>query len=135
VPAAQPPLDEGGPSSTIVPHAPRRQDSYPGRALDMLITVLRGGRSAPTVIQVNGVGAGQGARGSAVIPVEIRANVCVFFGQLGRRDQSGAMEQVKEIVRPVLEEIVNTPVSEGSRDGVLISTASKVLNSWATPLS
>jgi hypothetical protein len=101
-----------GVSSPVVTSPTARSHlQAPRRALDMLVAVLKN------------VDTG------ANYPVEIRANVCSFILQVGKNSPSASYARVKEITRPVLEDLAEVPVVDGKK-GMLSVAAQKVLDSW-----
>ncbi|KAI0950311.1 hypothetical protein AcV7_008820 [Taiwanofungus camphoratus] len=84
----------------------------PRNALDMLVAVLRNSEKT--------------------IPVEVRANVCVLLGQLGRKgvvgdDRIDDVERMKNSTRELLEGAVNS--SEGNTR-IFSSAAKRALEAW-----
>lgn len=98
-------------SSPLIATPPTRaQIPAPRHALDMLISVLRNIDNP-----VN-------------YPVEVRMNTCSFFVQLAKHTSGPGLESVEDLVRPILEKIVESGEGKGEK---LAPYAKRVLDSWA----
>lgn len=62
---------------------------------------------------------------SESIPVEVRTNICAFFGQISRRGTGDGLQRLKDATRPLLEELVSV-----HGQSMLGSAAKKVLDMW-----
>ncbi|OJA21616.1 hypothetical protein AZE42_01687 [Rhizopogon vesiculosus] len=58
-------------------------------------------------------------------PVEVRTNICVFFGQVSKRGNGEGHQRLKEAARPILEELVNV-----HGQSMLGSAARRLLDVW-----
>ncbi|KII88576.1 hypothetical protein PLICRDRAFT_54405 [Plicaturopsis crispa FD-325 SS-3] len=92
-------------------------------AFTMLISILKNGKPP---------GADKAANNArpVVFPVEVRANVCVLLGQIGKKS-GDAVDKVKEGAKGTLEEIVSGEGEQAGKDAMLVTTAKKVLEAWA----
>lgn len=97
-------------TSPATRHAPRR-------ALDQLILILRndGIDKAPSTVPP--------------YPIEIRANICSLLGQLTKQTSGEDMDSVKEVAKPVLEELSRSTQGVG-RESILGNAAKRVLDVW-----
>jgi hypothetical protein len=62
---------------------------------------------------------------SESIPVEVRTNICAFFGQISKRGNGDGLQRLKDATRPLLEELVSV-----HGQSMLGSAAKKVLDMW-----
>ena len=79
-------------------------------ALDMLISVLR----------------------NVGFPIELRVNTCTFFLQLQKHISSDSLTPIREIVLPVLQQIVEDS-PEVEEDDKLTKVANLLITSWINP--
>jgi hypothetical protein len=105
-------VTDGLPVSTP-PTPSTLSDSVPvlAHALDMLVNVLRN------------------VDNSVNFPIEVRVNTCTFFLQLQKHVSSDSLAPVREIVLPVLQQIIEDSVQE---DEKLIKVANLLNTSWTT---
>lgn len=61
-------------------------------------------------------------------PIEVRMNTCSFFVQLAKHASGPGLESVEDLVRPILEKIVESGEGKGEK---LAPYAKRVLDSWA----
>lgn len=107
--------------SPIISSPATRPGPPPCRALDQLILILRNG------LNVDGI-----SRASPTLPpypVEIRANICSLLGQLTKQTSGESMDSVKDVAKPVLEELSQSTQTSG-RESILGHAAKKVLDMW-----
>ena len=83
-------------------------------AVDMLVNVLRNVDS------------------SINFPIEVRVNTCTFFLQLQKHVSSDSLAPIREIVLPVLQQIIEDS-QEVQEDEKLIKVANLLITSWTTP--
>ena len=112
IPLNEKSVSEGLPVSTP-PTPSTLNDALPVQehALDMLVNVLRN------------------VDNSINFPIEVRVNTCTFFLQLQKHVSSDSLAPVREIVLPVLQQIVEDSVQE---DEKLIKVANLLNTSWTT---
>lgn len=66
----------------------------------------------------------------ANFPVEVRLNVCSLFMQIGRQASGEEFTKVKDMVRPVLEKVLDTMRGTSEKEGLLKKAMKRVLDSW-----
>ncbi|KAG6337204.1 hypothetical protein ID866_1876 [Astraeus odoratus] len=90
------------------------------RALDQLVLVLRNSSDGST------------SPHSALpsCPVEVRVNICSLLGQLSKQPSGEHLDIVKEVTRPVLEDLSGNNQGLG-RENMLGHAAKRVLDLWA----
>lgn len=114
--------DGVSPTTVIVndslPTPSSRDDSLPvpEHALDMLVSVL------------------QNVDNPVSFPIELRVNTCTFFLQLQRFTSSDSLAPIREIVLPVLQQIVEDS-QEIEEEEKLVKVANALITSWTTPRS
>lgn len=100
--------------SPPTPSSSSRNDSFPvlEHALDMLVNVLR---NVDNLVN---------------LPIELRANTCTFFLQLQKHISSDSLAPIREIVLPVLQQIVEDSTQEEEK---LTKVANLLIASWTNP--
>jgi len=58
-------------------------------------------------------------------PAEIRTNICAFLGQISKRGTGDGLQKLKDVTRPILEELVSV-----HGQSMVGSAAKKVLDMW-----
>jgi len=86
----------------------------PRRALDMLISALK---NVDNLVN---------------FPIEVRANVCSFFLQVGRHASGEELNKVKETVRPTLEKVLEISRGAQGKEEMLGRAARRTLDAWAS---
>ena len=103
-------IDGLSPVSTVPPTPSSLNDGLPvlEHALDMLVNVLRNVDN---------------------FPIEVRVNTCTFFLQLQKHVSSDSLAPIREIVLPVLKQIIEDS-QEVQEDEKLIKVANLLITSW-----
>lgn len=102
--------DFGSPVAITPPDRPRLP--VPRHALDMLTFVLKN------------------VDNPANFPVEVRVNVCSFLLQLDKHASGDELAKVKEVVRPVLENLLEAPGVQ-TLEEMLEKAIKRVLDAWS----
>ncbi|KAG7452560.1 uncharacterized protein BT62DRAFT_983578 [Guyanagaster necrorhizus] len=100
-------------SPTLTTPSTRGQLPTPRSAAEMLVAVLRNLDNP-----VN-------------FPVEVRINVCSLLWQVGRHKSGEDIPKLQEVVKPVLEQVIEDLPTPQGKEATLVAGAKKVLESWA----
>jgi len=93
----------------------------PRRALDHLISILRNDLDVDVIDKAPST--------VPPYPIEIRANICSLLGQLTKQTSGEDLDSVKEVAKPVLEEMSRSTQGVG-RESILGHAAKRVLDVW-----
>lgn len=109
----KPVIDGMSPVSTAPPTPSSLNDGLPvlEHALDMLVNVLRN------------------VDNSINFPIEVRVNTCTFFLQLQKHVPSYSLAPIREIVLPVLQQIIEDSQEVGENEN-LTKVANLLITSW-----
>lgn len=115
IPLNEKSVTDGLPPVSTPPTPSTLNDGLPVQehALDMLVNVLRN------------------VDNSINFPIEVRVNTCTFFLQLQKHVSSDSLAPVREIVLPVLQQIIEDS-QEVQEDEKLIKVANLLNTSWTT---
>lgn len=115
MPLAEKSVIDGLPPVSTPPTPSTLNDGIPVQehALDMLVNVLRN------------------VDNSINFPIEVRVNTCTFFLQLQKHVSSDSLVIIREIVLPVLRQIIEDS-QEVQEDEKLIKVANLLIASWMT---
>lgn len=107
---------DGVPINDSLPTPSSRNDglSVPEHALDMLVNVLRN------------------VDNPVHFPIELRVNTCTFFLQLQTHASNDSLAPIREIILPVLQQIVDDPQAVEEEEKLVI-VANQLIKSWMVP--